>query len=248
MNYWTERVKREQAERRIAALERELGAVNSAHHALSVSRFDMLAYIGRQMSWSGGTFGPGDRTEGVLDHIRKELREIAENPDDLEEWIDVIILALDGAWRRGYSPRRIVGALVEKQHKNMQREWPDWREAEPGKAIEHVREEAQGEAVKAIGDAALHGTGYLQGGKHAPTADVASDPRPEPKKPAVYDPPVRLRDRSSGRYWAALGRGTVPTVQEAHIYRLSEARRCRRLNPNLQMVSVGARTDAGRPA
>lgn len=96
-------------------------------------------YIQRQKDWSVETFGPGDRAEGIVDHIQKELLEVEENPKALEEWCDIVILALDGAWRAGYMPHQVTKALKEKQEKNIQREWPDWRKATPGKAIEHIR-------------------------------------------------------------------------------------------------------------
>jgi hypothetical protein len=101
--------------------------------------FDFVAHLRRQREWSAKTFGPGERGAGVVDHIRKELVEIEADPRDLREWIDVVILALDGAWRAGHSPEAIVEALVAKQTRNEGRTWPDWRTAEPGKAIEHVR-------------------------------------------------------------------------------------------------------------
>ena len=100
---------------------------------------DLVAHLRRQQAFSERTFGPGPRTRGVLDHIAKELAEIAEHPDDLEEWIDVVLLALDGAWRAGYTPEAIAAALTAKQAKNEERVWPDWRTAPPGQAIEHVR-------------------------------------------------------------------------------------------------------------
>jgi hypothetical protein len=65
--------------------------------------------------------------------------EIEADPGDLKEWIDVTILALDGAWRSGASPAEIVAAIVAKQTKNEGRVWPDWRTADPNKAIEHDR-------------------------------------------------------------------------------------------------------------
>ncbi len=101
--------------------------------------FDFRAHLYRQREWSEDTFGPGPRAEGVVDHIRKELVEIEAAPSDLTEWIDVAILALDGAWRAGYSPDQIIHALKAKQEKNEKRKWPDWRPAEPGKAMEHER-------------------------------------------------------------------------------------------------------------
>lgn len=100
---------------------------------------DLVAHLKRQHEWSARTFGPGHRTAGVLDDIRKELCEIEESPLDLSEWIDVAILAFDGAWRAGYTPEEIATALVAKQTKNESRTWPDWRTMPSDKAIEHER-------------------------------------------------------------------------------------------------------------
>lgn len=102
--------------------------------------FCFLTHLQRQRNWSERTFGPGPRTKGVIDHIRKELTEIEAAPDDLEEWIDVAILALDGAWRSGASPEQIIERLISKQSKNERRTWPDWRGSDPDKAIEHIDE------------------------------------------------------------------------------------------------------------
>jgi len=96
-------------------------------------------YIQRQIDWSEKTFGPGRRTEGLLKHLSSELDEIRDDPGDLYEWIDLIILALDGAWRCGHSPQDIIQALVNKQETNRNREWPDWREFDEHTPIEHVR-------------------------------------------------------------------------------------------------------------
>lgn len=77
--------------------------------------------------------------EAERDHIRKELAEIELDPADLKEWVDVVLLALDGAWRAGWTPEEIAGAIEAKQTKNEARTWPDWRTAAPDKAIEHVK-------------------------------------------------------------------------------------------------------------
>jgi hypothetical protein len=102
--------------------------------------YDLIAHIERQQRFSEKAFGPGVRTKAILDHIRKELREIESQPFDLEEWIDGVLLHLDGAWRARYSPAEIAAKLQQKLAKNEQREWPDWRTADPDKAIEHIRE------------------------------------------------------------------------------------------------------------
>lgn len=103
------------------------------------SRVIDAALLERQRVFSERAFGPGRRTLGITQHIRKELAEIIDAPDDLEEWIDVAILALDGAWRAGANPTQIIEAYVAKLEKNEAREWPDWRESDEHTAIEHVR-------------------------------------------------------------------------------------------------------------
>lgn len=97
------------------------------------------AHLERQRAWSRETFGPGTRSNGVLDHIRKELLEIEADPLDVKEWVDVIILAFDGAWRAGWEPQEILDAIIAKQSKNEGRTWPDWRTFSPDVAIEHDR-------------------------------------------------------------------------------------------------------------
>lgn len=99
-------------------------------------------HLREQREWSRRTFGPGARTLGVLDHIRKELAEIEADPEDLYEWVDVLILAFDGAWRAGWEPQEIIDAIKEKQARNERRQWPDWRTASPNQAIEHIAEGA----------------------------------------------------------------------------------------------------------
>ena len=81
-------------------------------------------YLARQMRWSHATFGPGRRTIGITAHIEKELDEIRAEPHDLEEWLDVVILALDGFWRHGGMPEDLLWRLREKQDKNFARRWP----------------------------------------------------------------------------------------------------------------------------
>ena len=98
-------------------------------------------YVRRQRRWSKETFGPGPLDDGIIDHISKELEEIKQSPGDISEWTDVAILALDGAWRNGYTPEEVAQSIFDKFLKNTQRKWPDWRKATSGKAIEHIRSE-----------------------------------------------------------------------------------------------------------
>lgn len=96
-------------------------------------------HLARQRRHSESAFGPGPRTLGLIDHITKELKEIEADPSDIYEWVDVIILAFDGAWRAGWEPQEIIDAIIEKQTRNEARTWPDWRTMSPDKAIEHDR-------------------------------------------------------------------------------------------------------------
>lgn len=75
-------------------------------------------HINRQKTFSKRTFGPGERLQGVLDHIRKELVEVEESHGkDLEEWVDVWLLVIDGMWRQGFSANQIVEAIEAKFQK-----------------------------------------------------------------------------------------------------------------------------------
>ncbi len=101
--------------------------------------FDLTRHLRRQIKFSSVAFGSGFRPKGIADHIRKELAEIEQDPYDLKEWVDVILLGLDGAWRSSHTPEQICKALADKLAENESREWPDWRTADPNKAIEHIK-------------------------------------------------------------------------------------------------------------
>lgn len=105
---------------------------------VSPASTDIVDIIADQRRWSRATFGPGPRPAGTIAHIRKELAEIEANPTDVVEWVDVAILALDGAWRAGHSPRAIARALLDKQQRNRDRKWPAVGTVADDKPIEHV--------------------------------------------------------------------------------------------------------------
>lgn len=97
------------------------------------------AHIDNQREFSLRTFGPVERTAGILAHITKEVEEVRAKPYDLEEWIDIIILAIDGAHRTGAGSQTIIDGIKAKQVKNETRKWPDWRTVEPDAPFEHDR-------------------------------------------------------------------------------------------------------------
>lgn len=106
---------------------------------------DLVAYIRGQIEVSMAAFGPpedprsGTRLAGIIKHMRREMIEVIATPDDPYEWADLIILAIDGAWRQGILPEQLAAALAAKQEINRYRDWPDWRSASPDEPIEHVR-------------------------------------------------------------------------------------------------------------
>ena len=118
---------------RLIVIEAQLAALRK------VKGMNLIEHIIRQKAWSEKTFGPSPRVEGILQHIEKEMIEVRAKPTDAEEWIDIVILALDGAWRSGATPAKIAAVLERKQTKNENRTWPDWRLIPDDLAIEHDR-------------------------------------------------------------------------------------------------------------
>lgn len=105
------------------------------------SGFDLLEFLQESQSWSRNTFGPPTMGsyKGILAHIEEEVEEVRKDPFDTEEWMDIVILGLDGAFRSGATPEKICQTLLKKLIKNQARQWPDWRTAEPGKPINHIK-------------------------------------------------------------------------------------------------------------
>lgn len=70
----------------------------------------------QHIAWSERTFGPASERgpEGPVDHLRKEVEELAQDPKDLEEVSDCIHLAVDAAWRGGHSYEDLEGAIYQK--------------------------------------------------------------------------------------------------------------------------------------
>lgn len=92
--------------------------------------------------WALDTFGPltEDKRKGLLKHLRKELDEIEKDSSDPKEWADVMILAIHGMFTLGLGGSDVVETYMNKMIENFEREWPDWRTADPTEPLEHVRE------------------------------------------------------------------------------------------------------------
>lgn len=167
--------------------------------------FDLHAHLVRQMTFSGETFGPGERTNGVLDHISKEVGEVRTSGGAAEEWVDLVVLSLDGLTRRlRYHSGAAVDDLddvasasieliLEKQGRNESRTWPDWRNADPDKAIEHSR---AGDGDAWAWYAGTSEDGVFPIGPHATRDDAIAEAREYGWEQCVVaeatNPPVKL--------------------------------------------------------
>jgi hypothetical protein len=93
-------------------------------------------FVEEKARWSRKTFGEEVTCEGLVAHIQKELKEVLDDPSDLEEWVDVIFLALDGASRSGHSGREVSLMILKKFSVLEKRKWEN-----KGGHFEHERRE-----------------------------------------------------------------------------------------------------------
>jgi hypothetical protein len=101
---------------------------------------DLAAFFDAKAAWARGTFGDHLTPSAILGHLRKELDEIERDPADLVEWVDLVLLAIDGAHRfAGADGRAFVAALLAKHAANTRREWPPIGSIDPTRPVEHVR-------------------------------------------------------------------------------------------------------------
>ena len=56
-------------------------------------------------------------------HMSEEAKEAADDPSDILEWADCMILLLDGARKAGYSTQDIYAGVLRKMEINKNRRW-----------------------------------------------------------------------------------------------------------------------------
>ena len=101
--------------------------------------FNFEEFIREVSDWSYEVHGPGERTTGIVAHITKELGEILQEPHDIVEWADIIILGINGAIRHGATPESLIETLKRKHSVNQLRQWPDYTKFPEDKPLEHIR-------------------------------------------------------------------------------------------------------------
>lgn len=82
----------------------------------------------KQYKWSRETFGESS-LESNIDHLRDELIEVIETPENIEEWADVMLLYMNALSFAGHTMDDVLEAVHKKYEKNNKREWgkPDAR-------------------------------------------------------------------------------------------------------------------------
>jgi hypothetical protein len=93
--------------------------------------------LNRMASWQRLTF-PRTTTVGAANHLRKEIEELTDKPDDAEEWADVLHLAIQGGCKAAGSLNNFLQVVGNKLDENTKkRKWPAAPDAEG--VYEHKR-------------------------------------------------------------------------------------------------------------
>jgi hypothetical protein len=92
-----------------------------------------------QNDWSQSRFGTPEVKGpiGPLRHMEKEVVEAINEPGDIEEYADLLILWLDATWRAGFTLEQVIQAAHNKMKVNREREWQAI--IDPNAPCEHQR-------------------------------------------------------------------------------------------------------------
>lgn len=86
--------------------------------------------------WANQTFGEDRPPRGAIAHLQREVKELAEAPYDIEEYVDCLTLLLDAMSNAGIKISGVLAHSWDKLDINRHREWG---EVQPDGTIEHVR-------------------------------------------------------------------------------------------------------------
>lgn len=114
-----------------------IGPGMAARVALATFETSLIGLIDMHAQWAAATF-PRQEAAGCLEHLEKEVAELADSPDDPEEVADVIFMALSFGRSRGMSPIDIMNGIYGKFDTLQHRKWPSPDEQDPGHAVRHI--------------------------------------------------------------------------------------------------------------
>lgn len=72
--------------------------------------------------WAAKTF-PRANLDGVLNHLKREIQEFEEDPSDISELADMLMLVMDAGRLSGHSADDILKAFSKKHIDNTKRKW-----------------------------------------------------------------------------------------------------------------------------
>lgn len=83
----------------------------------------LLAFFEEHRRWSLRTFGKR-KPEPPLYHLQEEVEEMLDNPKDIKEYADGILLIMDAAQNAGFTPEEVLAAMMQKFHTDLvHRKW-----------------------------------------------------------------------------------------------------------------------------
>lgn len=94
--------------------------------------------------WSDQTFGSHCRLQGMLAHLRKEVQELSDHPDDTAELADCFMLLLDISRSMNVDTHQLIQETRNKLEINKQRRWG---EPGPDGEVEHLRIDASSQSM-----------------------------------------------------------------------------------------------------
>jgi len=97
-------------------------------------------FLNDQKTWSNETFGSVNKRGpiGPIKHLKLEVEELLNEPFDLMEYADCLLLIIDASRRAGYSFEMLARAANEKLQINKMRHYPKPNGDEPSLHIKDV--------------------------------------------------------------------------------------------------------------
>lgn len=110
----------------------------------------MAKLLTEHAEWSQATFGLDSARGpyGPLEHLKVEVVEAQEKPEDLLEFADCLLLLMDALRRAKHTPDQLLEAAQKKLQINRGRKWDV--AADPDSAVYHVPEEEYEESVAEV--------------------------------------------------------------------------------------------------
>ena len=94
----------------INALTAGANALLIGDHDVLGKPFDFVAFLDELLAWSLDKFGTGTMETLFMQRIRRAAAKVTADDKSLDEWVDVILLALDGAMRCGDHGAAVIDA------------------------------------------------------------------------------------------------------------------------------------------